>query len=78
VRPDLRSHRCACSCALKQSGPETAQTVSGPSSNHPIPIERKDLMLLAFITLTVIIAAFLVYGIFIVVMEAAISEGFGK
>ena len=35
-------------------------------------------MLLAFITLTVIIAAFLVYGIFILAMEAAISEGFGE
>ena len=35
-------------------------------------------MLIAFITLTVIIAAFLVYGIFILAMEAAISEGLGK
>lgn len=35
-------------------------------------------MLLAFISLTVIIAAFVVYGIFILAMEAAISEGFGK
>lgn len=42
------------------------------------PSKGKDLMLLAFITLTVIIAAFLVYGIFILAMEAAISEGFGK
>ena len=35
-------------------------------------------MLVAFISLTVIIAAFVVYGIFILAMEAAISEGFGK
>ena len=35
-------------------------------------------MLLAFITLTVIIAAFFVYGIFIVIMEAAICEQVGK
>lgn len=35
-------------------------------------------MLLAFISATVIIAAFVVYGIFILAMEAAISEGVGK
>ena len=35
-------------------------------------------MLIAFISLTVIIAAFVVYGIFILAMEAAISEGLGK
>lgn len=35
-------------------------------------------MLLTFISLTVALAAFLIYGIFIVVMETLISEGVGK
>ena len=35
-------------------------------------------MPIAFISLSVALAAFLVYGIFIVVMEALISEGVGK
>lgn len=35
-------------------------------------------MLLAFISATVIIAAFVVYGFFCLVMEAAICEQVGK
>jgi hypothetical protein len=61
----------------KRAG-KIAETIPGPSSSRQIPIERINPMLLAFISLTVALAALVTYGIFCLVMETLISEGVGK